>query len=320
MHPFVKFIVLFLCGIASGMPIQGIAAYPDKPVRLAVPFPPGGTADILARALSQRMTKSLAQPLVIENKPGADGNVGAEYVATAKPDGYTLLLVSNVLAINQNFYKEQRYDPVKSFAPISVIGEFPHLLVVNSSLNAKSLQELVTLSKQGKPPFYGSTASNTSLALEALKRATGLLADRVNFSGAAPAVLALISGDVQMMMTSPINVIDNIRAGKMRPIVITTRVRSGLLPNVPTAAEAGVDNYADSQWLGMLAPAGTPREAILAVNKSLHGALTEQDLRTSLEATSLIIAPNSPEAFAELIRTDVARFRDLINATGLSIK
>lgn len=314
--------ITMLAALASAcmLPAAAPAAYPERPVRLVVPFPPGGTADILARSLTQRMNKSLGQNLLIENKPGADGNVGAEYAASQKPDGYSLLLHSNVLAINLNFYKEQRYDPVKDFAPISVVGEFPHLLVINGALAPKTLPELVAFSRQGKPPFYGSTATNTSLALEAVKRATGLQAERVNFSGAAPAILALLAGDVHMMMTSPSTVLDNIKAGKMRGIVITTRVRSSLLPSVPTAAESGVANYADSQWLGMLAPAGTPREAILAVNRSLHGALAEPDLKAQLEGSGLIISPTTPEGFAEIIRADVGRFRDLINASGLTLK
>ena len=296
------------------------ANYPEKPIKLIIAFPAGGGTDVLARSVSQKVVKNIGQNIVMENRAGADGNVGTEYVAAAKPDGYILLFSTNIMTINQNFYKDQKYDPVKDFAPIIRFGEHPYLLVINSALNVKTLSELIALSNKDKPLFYASSASNTSLALEGLKKVTGLKAERINFSGGPPATVAIISGEVQMMFTAPVNALEHIKAGKMRPLIISTSRRSLLLPEVPTVIETGIANYSDSFWLGLLAPVGVPKDIISFLNLKFSEALSDPELKITLENTGLMVSPNSAAEFLDLMKSDVKRFKDLVKTSGIVLK
>jgi tripartite-type tricarboxylate transporter receptor subunit TctC len=221
-------------------------SYPERPVTLVVGFAPGGTTDILARILAEKMSTLLKQSVVVENRPGADGNIAAQLVASERPDGHSLLLSPNGLSINVSIYQDTKL--------------VPNLLVVGDSMEANSISELVETSKS-KDLFYAATSSNTSLSTEFLKQSTGLKATRIPYKGAGLAVPALLGNEVQMMVTAPINVAAHLEAGSLRALAITGDERSALYPDVPTFAESGAGSYDDAQWFGLLAPAKTPRRS-----------------------------------------------------------
>ena len=213
------------------------AEFPEKQITLVAGFAAGGSTDILTRAVAPKMSEVLGVPVVVENRPGADSNIAAELVASAEPDGYTVLSTTNSIPINVHLYPDQAYDPLKDLATVGLIGNSPNVVVVNPAVEAKTLEELVALSDK-EPIFYGATASGTALATELLKRSSGLKAERIPYKGAGAAVPALLGGEVQMMLTGIINVLPHLQAGTLRPLVVTSAERSPMLPDTPTVAES----------------------------------------------------------------------------------
>lgn len=301
---------------------QGGGAYPSRPIRLVVAFPPGGGADLTARTVAQKMSESLKQPVVVENRPGANGGIGADQVAKAAPDGYTLLLVDRgALGINPSLYAKLPYDPQKDFAYVGIATEGPYVLVANPALPAANLKELVALSK-AKPRsiMYGSfgIGSMAQLNLEAFNQRHGTDFQHVPYKGAGPAVQAVVANEVGVAIASAPSVLGLIKDGRLRALAVGADRRMSLLPDVPTLAEAGGE--ADTLipvYFAFAAPAGTPRDIVAKLNAEMMRALAAPEVVERLVASGLVPAGSSPEAMAALVAQDVERFRALVKSIGV---
>ena len=295
--------------------------YPGKPIRFVVPFAPGGGSDLVARTVGQKITEGLGQPVVVENRAGAAGTIGAEIAAKSPPDGYTLLLGSNgPLAINPSLYSKMPYDAARDFAPVSLATIMPFVLVTHPALPVKSVRELIALAR-AKPNQlnYGSpgNGATTHLANELLKSMTGIQITHVPYKGVAPAATDLISGQVQMMSGDLSTLLPHVKSGRMRAIAVTSAKRSSLVPELPTIAESGVPGYEASGWFGVLVPAATPQPVIERLNATIVKGLSASDARERLGALGGEVAPGTPEEYGALIRRDRAKWGKLIRAIGL---
>jgi len=295
-------------------------AYPAKPIRFVVPFTPGGGNDVLARTIGQKLYEAWGQPVIVDNRPGAAGNIGAELVAKAAPDGYTFLIAANsILAINPTLYDKAPFDPVKSFVPVTLIGAVPIVLVVNPSVPASSVNELVALAKS-KPDglSYASSGSGSPqhLSAELFKSMAGVKIVHVPYKGAAPAVTDLLGGQVQMLL-GPINsVLPHVKRGRLRALGVATTKRLAYLPDLPTIAEGGVPGYWSDIWFGLVAPAGTPKEVVDKLNREIAKILVQSDVKEKLVAQGIEPLTSTPEEFATLIKTDLARWAKVIKDSG----
>ena len=274
--------------ISAALMVPGAASaqaqsYPTKPVRLLVGFAPGGPTDMVARVVAQHLPKFLGQAVVVENRPGADASIAMEAVAKAAPDGYTLLLIQPGVAINPALYKSVAFDPVKDFAPISLIGESANLVAISTSVRAQTLKEFLVLAKESKGQlFYGATSSPTLLATELLNSMAGIHIVRVPFKGASPAFTALMSGDVQLVISGIGTLLPLAKAGKVRGIAVTSTKRTSLAPDVPTVDEAGLSGYAATTWYGVAAPKATSRAVIDRINADLRKVLADPEVKAQL--------------------------------------
>jgi tripartite-type tricarboxylate transporter receptor subunit TctC len=295
--------------------------YPSKPVRFVVPLAPGGGSDLVARTVAMKLTEALGQPVVIDNRAGAAGSIGADIAAKSPPDGHTLFLGSNgPLAINPSLYAKLPYDASRDFAPVSLVTVMPFVLVVHPTLPVKSVKELIALAKSRPGQLnYGSpgNGSTTHLANELLKSMTGMQIAHVPYKGVAPAATDLISGNIQMMSGDLSTLVPHVRSGRMRPLAVTSARRSELLPELPTVAEAGVPGYEAIGWFGVLVPAGTPAAIVERLNGAMLKGLAAPDARQRLSAFGGDVAAGSPEQFAAHIRTEAAKWGKLIKAIGL---
>ncbi|GAA4324446.1 tripartite tricarboxylate transporter substrate binding protein [Pigmentiphaga soli] len=304
------------------MPITAQAdAWPDKPIRLIVPFPPGGATDILARQIGQKLGERLKVQVVVDNRGGAGGNIGTGMAAKAPADGYTLLLApGSTLAINPSLYSELPFDPVKDFEPISQLVVVPYVLVVHPSVPVRSVRELIALAK-AKPGSltYASSGSGqaTHLAGVLFNQQAGTSMLHVPYKGAGPASADLVGGQVSMMFANMGSMLPFIKSGKAIPLGTTTAQRSPLLPEVPTVAESGVPGYEISEWFGIAAPAGTPRAIADRVHDELVGILP--GMSKDLLAQGFSPVGSTPEAFARLIRDDIARWSVIIKEADVRI-
>jgi tripartite-type tricarboxylate transporter receptor subunit TctC len=312
--------VMMLCALAS-LPAPALGqSYPSKPVRIVVGFAPGGPADIIARVLSRRLAVHLDQSVVVENRPGADANIAMELVARALPDGYTLLLAQSGLSINPSLYGKVAFDPIKDFAPITLVGEATNFLVVHPSVPTNNLKEFIDYAKANPGKLnYASTSSPTHLATEMLKQMAGLNLVRVPYKGAAPAIPELLSGQVQFMVSSLGTLLPHVKANKVRALAVTSAKRSNLVPEVPTVDEAGVPGYAASTWYGIAAPAGTPRTIIDRLNADFRKVLDEPEVKAQLLAQTIEASPSTPEEFGEFVRSDMAKWQRVVKASGAKV-
>lgn len=294
------------------------ASYPVKPIRLVVPFTPGGSTDILARAIGQELTKAWGQAVIVDNVPGAGGSLGADKVAKAPADGYTLLMGHiGTLAVNPSLYPALPYDPVKSFAPVAWVARVPNLLVVNPQVTARSVKELVTLAKARPGQLnYGSggNGSAANLATEYFKLQTGTSLLHIPYRGTAPAVNDLIGGQIQLLFTGAPAVLNQIKNGQLRALAVSSPQRLPALPDVPTVAEAGYKDFEADQWYGVVAPAGTPREVVAKLNAQINLALNSAELKTRLNNEGAIATPTTPEAFGKHIASEIARWKPVIQS------
>src|SRR5256714_8934046 len=314
-------ILAFLIGLAAltlGLPAR--AEYPNRPVALIVAFTPGGPSDLLSRILGKKLEQRLGQPFVIENRPGAGGNIAAEAVAHAAGDGYTLLMGNNsILATNASLYKKIGYNAEQDFAPISVIGSQANILVVNPSLPVRSLADLIALAKAkpGKLNFassgYGAAAH---LSGELFKVQAGIDIVHVAYKGAAPALQDVIGGHVEMMFATAASVLGHIRDGLVRPLAVTTLQRTALLPDLPTLAEGGTSGVDATTWHGPVAPAGTPQDVIDALNRATLAALADPGVRKALGDLGVDIAGSSPAEFAGYIQIEIPKWNAVVKAAG----
>lgn len=300
---------------ASAAFAQGV--YPAKPVRIVVPFTPGGSSDILARAIGHELGKSLGQSFVIENVPGAGGSIGADKVAKSPADGYTLLMGHiGTLAVNPSLYPNLPYAPIKDFAPVAWVARVPNVMVVNKSVPVQNLKELVALAKSRPGHINYSTGGNGSaahLATEYFKMQSGTSMVHIPYRGAAPAVADVISGQVQLIFTGAPALMGHIRSGQLRALAVSSPVRLDVLPDVPTVQEAlGLKGFEADQWYGLVAPAGTPREIVVKLNKHINDALGSEALKTRLHTEGAIATPTTPEEFGKLIAREIERWRPVI--------
>jgi len=317
-------ILLFLgvLGALGGLGGEGAFAqnYPVRPIRMIVAYPPGGGTDIVGRMMAQKLGENLGQTVVVDNRGGATGNIGTELAARATPDGYTLLM-GNVApnAINVSLFKKLPFDPVKDFAPVSLVAVTPNILVVQPSLPVKTVKDLVALAK-AKPgalnfPSAG-VGSSSHLAGEMLKTLAGIDMVHVPYKGGGPALIALLSGQVQIMFATLPAAMPHVKSGKLRPVAVTTSRRSQALPELPTIAESGVSGYEAATWYGLLAPAGTPK----AIVGRLHAEIVKilaTDTRQFLMAQGFEPAGTAPAEFAGYIKSEIAKWGKVIRDAGI---
>jgi len=312
--------VLILCALASLPAVAVGQAYPSKPIRIVVGFAPGGPADIITRLLSRSLAVHLGQPVVVDNRPGADANIAMELVARASPDGYTLLLAMSGLSINPSLYGKVSYDSLKDFVPITLVGEATNLVAVHPSVPVKNLKELIDYTRANPDKLnYASSSSPTHMATEMFKQMAGVNIVRVPYKGAAPAIPALLSGQVQFMISSLGTLLPHAKANKVHALAVTSARRSSLVPDVPTVDEAGVPGYSAATWYGISAPAGTPRAVIDRLNSDFRKILIEPEIKAQLLAQTIEASPSTPEEFGDFIRADIAKWQAVVKASGAKI-
>jgi tripartite-type tricarboxylate transporter receptor subunit TctC len=304
-------------------PAAPAAEYPTRPVTLVVAFPPGGASDVLARILGRKLEQVLAQPFVIDNRPGAGGNVAAEAVAHAAPDGYTLLAGNNaILATNAALYKKINFDPVADFAPVGLIGSQANILVVNPRLPVKSMAELIALAKAepGKLNFASSGHGLAAhLAGELFKAEAKIDIVHVPYKGAAPALQDVIAGHVQMMFATASSVVSHIQDGKVRPLAVATLKRTAVLPDIPTMDELGLKGFDATTWHGVVAPARTPSDVVVALNRALTATLADAGVKKSLGDLGVDVIGGTPDEFAAYIKSEIPKWTAIIKASGAKL-
>jgi tripartite-type tricarboxylate transporter receptor subunit TctC len=298
-------------------------AFPKQPVTLVVPFPAGGPTDGMARVLAQKLGDRLGQQVVIDNRGGAGGSIAAEYVAKAPADGYTLFFgTTGTMAINPSLYKKLRYDPIKDFAPVSLMATTMNVLVVNPKVPAHNLGDLIKLAK-AKPGelTYGSAGNGSSnhLSGELFRSAAGIQISHVPYKGSAPALIDLLGGRLTMMFDTIAQQTQNIALGKVRAIAVTGPKRSPLLPDVPTAQEAGLKNFDVTIWFGVLAPAGTPASVVERLNREIVAVMSTDEMKKRMQADGAEAKATSPADFAALIRSDLAKWTPVVKGSGATV-
>jgi len=299
-------------------------AFPNQPVTLIVPFPPGGPTDAMARRLADGLKRQLGQTVVVENRPGAGGNIGAEYVARAKPDGYTIMFgTSGPLAINGSLYKQQQYDPQKSFAPIIRIGHLPNILVVHPSLPVHNVQELIAYAKQNPDKLsYASSGNGASSHLAGIlfNKMAGTQILHIPYKGTGPALNDLLGGQVSMSFTDILTALPHVKAGTLRAIGLASAERSQALPDLPTLSEQGLDGYDVSVFFGIVAPRSTPSDVIDKLNQAFIAVLADPDVKETLHKQGIVEADDkTPQGLASFIDVQVPRWRAIIQEAGVAL-
>ena len=312
-------ILIAVLALVGGATAAGAAGYPDHPVRMIVPFTPAGATDMLARLVGERLGAKLGQSVVIDNRAGAGGNVGAEIAARAAPDGYTLLMgPASIYAISATLYPRLGYDLAKDLTPVSLVANVPHVLLVNNDLPVKSVPELIQFAK--KKPGELNIASQGSgtvshLEAELLKHMAGIEMLHVPYRGSAPAILDLIGGRVHVMFDSIASALPHIRAGKLRAIAVASNTRSSLLPNMPTVAES-LPGYSAHSWLGIFVPAGTPQSVVQRLQRDLVAAIDEPRTQARLVEAGFEPKSSTQEDFAKLVRDEMEKWRPVVKMSG----
>ena len=298
-------------------------AYPTKPIRLVVPFPPGGATDILARDVAQKLTEAWGQQVIVDNRPGAGGNIGSELVAKSAPDGYTLEMGTvGTHAINASLYAKMPYDHVKDFVPVILVAGVPNVLVVNPAVPANSVAELIAYAKANPGKLnFASSGNGTSIHLsgELFKFMAGVQMTHVPYKGSAPALQDLIGGQVQLMFDNLPPSLPQIKAGKLRALAVTSLARAPALPDVPTMAEAGLPGYEASSWFGVLAPAGTPPAIVTKLNAEIARWLATPEAKEKLSKQGANAAGGTPEDFAKHIAAETAKWAKVVKDSGAKI-
>jgi len=310
--------VVLLCWASAAL-----AQYPVKPIHLIVPFPPGGGNDTVARAIAQQISPELGQPVVIDNRPGAGGSVGAELAAKAPPDGYTLFLAGvGSHVVNPNLHKTA-YDPVKDFAPITLIASAPSVLVVNPSVPAKNIAEFTAYARANPGKLnYASNGNGSAAQLAAAmyESMAGVKMVHVPYKGIAAAMTDLLGGEVQLLFGTVVALVPHIQSGKLRALAVTGKKRSALIPDVPTLRESGLPEYEAGSWYGIEAPAGTPRPIIEQLNALIVRALRQPDVAKRLATEGAEVIGSTPEEFGAHIKSEVERVGRVVRAAGIKIE
>ncbi len=322
MHSIIRGLVA--AGAALWLGLAGAQQnYPTKPIRFIVTFPPGGSSDLIARALVPILADRLGQQVLVENRPGAGGNIGMEVVARAAPDGYTMGLgAAGALAANVSLYPKMPYDPVKDFAPVSNVAFVPFLLIANPSLPANNLQELVALAsaKPGELMLgYGGNGTAMHLSGELFKLMAKVQLVNVPYKGSGPAAVDTMGGQLPLAMVDVASAITQIKAGRLKALAVTTSKRISAAPDVPTFAEAGLTGYEAVGWFGVVMPAGTPPNIIGRMNAELVAALTRQEIRERVIAAGAEPSPSTPEGFGALIRSEIEKWAEVVKVSGAKL-
>ena len=322
---FSKSLALLAAALTLSAPLAQAQApsFPKQPVTLVVPFPAGGPTDGMARVLAQKLGDKLGQQVVVDNRGGAGGSIAAEYVAKAPADGYTLFFgTTGTMAINPSLYKKLRYDPLKDFAPVSLMATTMNVLVLNPHVPAHSLGDLIKLAK-AKPGevTYGSAGNGSSnhLSGELFRSAAGIQISHIPYKGSAPALIDLLGGRLTMMFDTIAQQTQNISSGKVRAIAVTGPKRSPLLPDVPTAQEAGLKNFDVTIWFGVLAPAGTPAPVVERLNRAIVAVMSTDEMKKRMQADGAEAKATSPAEFAALIRSDLAKWTPVVKGSGATV-
>jgi tripartite-type tricarboxylate transporter receptor subunit TctC len=296
------------------------ALYPNRPLRFVVPFPPSGTNDIIARALVPKLTEDLGQPVVVDNRGGANGIIGMDLTAKSPPDGHTFLIIGGGFAINPSMYRKLPFDPLRDFAPVSLLGNGSHVLVVHPSLAAKNVSELIVLAKAspGKLTMASAGVGNvTHLAGELFMSLTGTRFVHVPYKGGGPAITELLGGQVSLYFSTITVALPHIKAGKLRALAVSGTQRASTAPELPTIAEAGVAGYAVDGWYAMLMPAQTPPRVVTRFATSLHRALQSSDVKQRLASQGLDTAVSTPLALRNMLAADVAKWAKVVREAGI---
>jgi tripartite-type tricarboxylate transporter receptor subunit TctC len=305
---------------AAVLPAQA-AGYPEKPVQIVVPFPPGGAGDVMGRLLARQLESRLGQPVVVDNKPGAGTAIGAQFVANAKPDGYTLLLSSNsTYTLNPAIQPKLSYDPVKAFEPVGMVANMALILVAHPSVQENSVQQLVAAAKAAPEKYmYGSFGNGTvsHFSGEMFKAAAGVKMTHVPYRGSAPAMTDLVGGQIPLAFDSVVAAVPHIRTGKIKPLAVTTTTRSALLPDVPTVAESGYAGYQMSSWIVLVAPRGLPPEVKQKLEQALAAAMDDAELRDKLKGVGFEPAYAPIKDWSGMVGKDIARLRKIAEQSNI---
>jgi len=295
--------------------------YPNRPIRLIVPFSPGGVADNAARTVAERLGARLGQTVVVENKPGAGGNIGNEFVAKSAPDGYTLLLgFDSTLVINPHVYKRTGFDPIKDFAPITLLGNSTLILVAHPSLAASNLQELIKLAKEKQLSYgTGGAGSTAHLAGEALNQRAGIQLQQIPYKGGAQSIVDVVAGHIPLLLTAVATCVNYVKDGRLKGIGVLSAKRSPALPDVPTFTESGLQGFNVPTWTGLLAPANTPPAIVNRLYRELAATLAEPAIHSRYTGMGLEPVGNTPEQFASQIRTELAGWASVVKSANIII-
>ena len=317
--------VVVLCLTAGGAPALAqtdVASYPSRPIRIVVPQSPGGSTDLSARLIAQRLTEVFKQTVVVDNRPGAGTTSGAEIVTRAAPDGHTLLVVASSLTINPALYTKLSYDPVRDFTPVTQLSRFPNMLAAHPSLPVKTLNDVIALAK-AKPGQinYASagTGTGTHMSAELLKQMTGIDIVQIPYKGGGPAAIAAIGGQTQLIIGTSVGLLPHVRSGKLKAIAVTSPKRSAVAPEIPTFAESGAPGYEHEPWNGLLAPAKTPRPIVARLNAEVVRILATPEVKKIFSNEGAEAVGNSPEAFAAVVKSETAKWAKVVKTAGIKI-
>ena len=321
-HLISRLCALTLCALPFAA-AHSSAGYPDRPIRLVVPFAPGGVTDTGARIVADKLGQRLGQTVVVENRPGASGNIGTQAVVNAEPDGYTLVVgFDGTMVINPHVYRKIGFDPIKDFTPISKIGDAALILVANPKLPVTSLQELVTYSKASADGLsYGSagTGSTPHLAGEMLRQRTGAKLVHIPYKGGGQAMADVVGGTIPLLYTAVAGAYPFVEKNQLRALAVSSKARLASLPNVPTFEEAGVPDFVVDSWIGILAPKGLPEPIARKLQENIHAVVMEPATRERLASLGIVSSGNTPEAFAQQIKDDLATYQSVVERVGIRV-
>jgi tripartite-type tricarboxylate transporter receptor subunit TctC len=298
-------------------------SYPSKPVRVVVPYPPGGSTDIVARVIGEQLSQSMGQRFVVDNRPGAGGNIGMQLAAGAEPDGYTVVVGTTAHAINMTLFKDLPYDTVKDFEPIALLTEVPLILVVNPAVEAQSVADLIALAKERPGTLNVASSGNgqsTHLAAEMFNAMAGIKLTHVPYKGSAPAITDVMAGHVQLMFDTVMSALPHVQAGKLRALAVSSAERAPVAPDVPTIAEAALPGYEAIAWNGLFAPAGTPRAIIDQLNAEVVRALQSEKVKEQLASLGATARPTTPSDFSTYVRDEVAKWAKVVKESGATVE
>jgi len=312
--------ILLACAALAAPLLASAQAYPAKPIRLIVAFPPGGTNDIVARSVAQRMSERLGQQMIVENRPGANGALGAEAAAKSAPDGYTLFIAAVNHVVLPSLYAKLPYNIEKDFAPVVLLATVPIVVTVNPAVSAGSIAELIALAKARPGVLNYASSGNgagTHLAGELFKMQAGVNLTHVPYKGSGPAMTDLIGGQVQLMFADLPSANAQIKAGKLRALAVGSPQPSPLVPGLPTVSASGLPGYEAYTWVGIMAPAGTPRDVVARLNAEAVAALGRQELRDTLATQGAEAAPGTPDQFGSHVKSELAKWAQVVKTAGI---